>query len=190
MKKIVIINGNPDTKSFCHAIQNSYKKGAEQARHEVKELTLSDMSFNPNLAYGYRKRTDLEPDLLDAWDKLKWSDHIVWLYPTWWGTVPAILKGFIDRMFLPGFAYEYQEKSPFPKKLLIGKTSEIISTMDTPIWYYKWVYKDIGGRLLKKNLGDFCGIKNKRTTYLSPIKNSTSEQRIKWLEKIENLAIK
>ncbi len=190
MKKIVIINGHPDKESFCHALHQSYKKGNQAKENEVMDIILADMEFNPNLAFGYRKRINLEPDMLEAWEKIKWADHIVWIYPTWWGTVPAILKGFIDRMFLPGFAYDYQEKSSFPKPLLKGKTSEIISTMDTPVWYYKLVYKNIGGRMLKKNVGAFCGIKNIRTTYLSVVKSSTPEKRKEWLSKVEKLVLK
>lgn len=190
MKKVLIINGHPDRESFCHALHTNYKKGSLEKGNDIKEIILSDMTFSPNLAYGYRKRTDLEPDLLDAWEKIKWAEHIVWIYPTWWAMPPAILKGFIDRVFLPGFAFEYQEKSPFPKKLLTGKTSEIISTMDSPIFYYKWIVGDIGGKLIRKNVGAFCGIKNIRTTYLAVIKSSTAEQRQKWLDKVEQIAKK
>ena len=190
MKKIVIINGHPDKESFCHALQQSYKKGSLEKGNEVQEITLSDMSFNPVLMYGYRKRTELEPDLLNAWEKIKWADHIVWIYPTWWSSMPALLKGFIERLFLPGFAFEYQEKSPFPKKLLKGKTSEIISTMDAPVWFYKWVSKDVGGKIIRTNIGAFCGIKNKRTTYLAVMKTSTLEKRRAWLQQIERLANK
>lgn len=157
---------------------------------EVKEIILADMTFSLNLAFGYRKRTELEPDLIDAWEKLKWADHIVWIYPTWWASFPAILKGFIDRVFLPGFAFEYQEKSPFPKKLLAGKTSEVISTMDSPVWYYKWIVGDVGGKLIRKNIGAFCGIKNIRTTYLAVIKTSTAKQREQWLKKVEQIGSK
>ncbi len=186
--RIVIINGHPDKESFCHALQQRYKQGSLNKGNEIKEITLSDMTFNPILMYGYRKRTELEPDLLDAWDKLQWADHIVWIYPTWWASPPALLKGFIERIFLPGFTFEYQDKSPFPKKLMLGKTSEIISTMDSPVWYYKWIVGDVGGKLIRKNIGAFCGIKNIRTTYLAVIKTSTTEQRNKWLHKIELLA--
>lgn len=188
MKKVVIINGHPDRESFCHALQRKYKEGVMENGNIVEEIILSDMTFNPILQFGYRKKTELEPDLLRAWDLIKKADHIVWLYPTWWGTVPALMKGLIDRLFLPGFAYEYQEKSVFPKKLLIGKTSEIISTMDTPIWYYKLFYKDIGGRMLRKNIGAFCGLKNIRTTYLATVKNSTPDKREFFLKKIETIA--
>lgn len=190
MRKILIINGHPDSESFCHALHQSYQKGSEAKGNEVKDITLSDMAFNPVLRYGYRKRTELEPDLVEAWDKIKWADHIVWIYPTWWASMPAILKGFIDRIFLPGFAFEYQEKSPFPKKLLKGKTSEIISTMDSPVWYYKWIVKDVGGKLIRKNIGAFCGIKNIKTTYLAVLKTSTPEKREAWLKQVEKLGNK
>lgn len=190
MKKILIINGNPDAESFCHALQQRYKEGAEAVGDEIRELTLSDMTFDPILKYGFRKRTELEPDLQCAWEAIKWAEHIVWIYPIWWGTAPALLKGFIDRMFLPGFAFEYQGKSPFPKKLLAGRTSEIIVTMDTPVWYYKWIYKNVGVRQIKKNVGDFCGIKNICTTYVTAVKTSTKEKREQWLNKIAQIAKK
>ena len=81
MKKIVIINGHPDRESFNHALQKAYKTGALSAGNEVEEITLSDMEFSPNLRYGYRKRTDLEPDLLTAWDKILQADHLVLIFP-------------------------------------------------------------------------------------------------------------
>lgn len=187
MKKILIINGHPDTESFCFALHRQYKEGALSSGHEVEELLLTEMDFNPILRYGYRKRSELEPDLVDAWKKLQWADHLVWIYPTWWASPPALLKGFVERLFLPGFAFEYQEKSPFPKKLLKGKTSEIISTMDSPVFYYRWIVKDIGGKMIRKDIGAFCGIKNIRTTYLAVIKTSTAEQRAKWMDKVRTL---
>jgi putative NADPH-quinone reductase len=187
MNKVVIINGHPDKESFNHALQKAYKTGVLSAGNEVEEITLSDMEFSANLQFGYRKRTDLEPDLLNAWNKIQQADHLVLIFPMWWASMPALMKGFFDRIFLPGFAFEYQEKSPFPKKLLNGKTSEIITTMDTPVWYYKWILGNRGIKLLENSILDFCGVKNKRTTYLAVIKTSDDKQRQKWLSKIEKL---
>ncbi|MEN9919231.1 MAG: hypothetical protein RL662_1667 [Bacteroidota bacterium] len=190
MKRVVIINGHPDKDSFCYALHQAYKKGCLQEGNEVKEIVLADMQFSINLAYGYRKRTELEPDLIQAWEKIQWAEHIVWIYPTWWALPPALLKGFIDRLWLPGFAFEYRDNSPFPKKLLTGKTSEIISTMDSPVWYYKWITGDIGGKMMRKEAGAFCGIKNIRTSYLGEVKKSSLEKRTAWLKQIESLAKK
>ena len=187
MKKVVIINGHPDKESFNHALQKAYKTGALSAGNEVEEITLSEMEFSTNLRFGYRKRTDWEPDLLNTWNKIVQADHLVFIFPTWWGFMPALMKGFFDRIFLPGFAFEYQENSPFPKKLLKGKTAEIITTMDTPVWYYKWVLGNTGIKVLKNSILGFCGVKNRRTTYLSVVKTSEEKQRQKWLSKIEKL---
>ncbi|MEM6771760.1 MAG: NAD(P)H-dependent oxidoreductase, partial [Bacteroidota bacterium] len=85
--------------------------------------------------------TELEPDLLAAWDNILWADHLVWVYPVWWGSVPAVMKGFIDRLFLPGFAFRKHEGSMVKwDKLLAGKTARLISTLDQPSWFYRWYY--------------------------------------------------
>jgi len=106
-KKILIINGHPDEESFNFGLSDAYKNGAEKSDAEVKEIRIRELSFNPNLQFGYRKRTELEPDLIEAQEKLKWADHIVWIYPVWWGSVPAIMKGFLDRWY-----YRLINKSP------------------------------------------------------------------------------
>ncbi|MEJ7676773.1 MAG: NAD(P)H-dependent oxidoreductase [Segetibacter sp.] len=104
-KKILIISGHPDKESFNFGLSEAYKKGAISSGVDIKEIVVRDLEFNPNLQFGYRKRTELEPDLIDAKEKIKWAEHLVWIYPVWWGSIPAILKGFIDRVFLPGFAF-------------------------------------------------------------------------------------
>ena len=117
MKKIVVINGHPDKNSFNSAIAHSYIKSASDAGSEVRYIAIGEMDFNPNLQFGYQKRTELEPDLLEAWEKIKKADHLVWIHPVWWGGLPAIAKGFIDRLFLPGMAFQYRENSVWWDKL-------------------------------------------------------------------------
>ncbi len=82
-RKILILNGHPDKESFNFALAEAYKRGAEKSNDEVHLIHIADLQFNPNLQYGYRKRTELEPDLLHAQEKLKWADHLVWVYPVW-----------------------------------------------------------------------------------------------------------
>jgi putative NADPH-quinone reductase len=79
-KQILIINGHPDKESFCFAIADAYKKGILNSDTELQEIVIRDLKFNPNLEFGYRKRTELEPDLLKAQEKIKWANHIVWSY--------------------------------------------------------------------------------------------------------------
>lgn len=187
MKKIVIINGHPNKESFNSGIAEAYKNGALQSGAEVKEIRIADLKFNPNLQFGYQKRMELEPDLLEAWEHLQWADHLVWIHPVWWGGLPAMTKGFIDRLFLPGMAFKYRENSVWWDKLLKGKTAHIITTLDQPGWYYRLSYGRPSVNQLKKSTLEFCGIQPVKVTYIGIIKTSDDLRRRKWLEKIKSL---
>lgn len=189
MKKILIINGHPNKDSYCNALAEAYKAGAEKYA-KIKEIRISELNFEANLKFGYGKRIELEPDLLEAQDKIKWADHLVWVHPVWWGGLPALLKGFIDRVFLPGFAFQYKENSIWWDKLLTGKTAHIITTLDQPGWYYALAYGKPSVNQLKKSTLKFCGIKPVKITYVGIIKNSSDEQRANWLLKIKGLGSK
>ena len=186
-KKILIINGHPFSGSFNFAISDAYKNGAIESGAECKEIYINQLNFKHSLEFGYTKRTELEPDLLDAWEKIKWAEHIVIVSPIWWGGMPGVMKSFFDRLFLPGMAFAYREKSVWWDKLLAGRTAHIITTMDTPYWYYKWVYGNPGINQLKKNILEYCGIKPVKVTAITPIRNSSLSFRQNWLTKIETL---
>lgn len=187
MKKILIINGHPDKESYNFAMAEAYKNGALASGAEVKQINIRELDFNPNLQFGYRMRTELEPDLLDSQEKLKWADHMVWLYPIWWGSVPALMKGFLDRVLLPGFAFEKRENSLWWDKLLGGKTARIICTMDQPAWYYKWFNGSPSHTAMKKLTLNFIGINKVRIISIGPIRLSKAKYRTDWLKKIEKL---
>ncbi len=189
-KKILIINGHPDKESFNYAISEAYKTGGVKSGSEIKEIKIRELTFNPNLQFGYRKRTELEPDLLNAQELIKWADHLVWVYPVWWGSVPAVMKGFIDRVFIPGFAFKKREGSVWWDKYLTGKTARLICTLDQPAWYYKRVYRSPSHNAMKKSTMQFVGIKKVKITTIGPIRLSKEEYRKKWLHKIETLGFK
>lgn len=189
-KKILIINGHPNKESLNFSLVDAYKKGAQASHAEIQEIVIRDLQFNPNLQFGYQKRTELEPDLLASWEKIKWAEHIVIVHPIWWGGMPAMMKGFFDRLFLPGFAFAYRENSVWWDKLLTGKTAHIITTMDTPYWYFRLIYGNPGINQLKKNTLEFCGIKPVKVTVFSPIKNKKKEVIEKYLKKTEQLGKK
>jgi NAD(P)H dehydrogenase (quinone) len=161
--------------------------GAEKTGASCRLIHLNDLDFNPNLQYGYRLRMELEPDLLEVQQDLLDSDHLVFIYPTWWGTYPAILKGFIDRVFLPNFAYKSRKNSLSMEKLLKGKSARLIVTMDSPKWYYSMVYKSPGHNSMKNGILKFCGIKPVKITTLGPIKSSDYNKRKRWIDKVERI---
>jgi len=187
MKKIAIINGHPDAGSFNSALANAYKEGAGNSGAEIREIIVREISFDPNLQFGYRKKLDWEPDLVRAWEAIRWADHLVWIHPVWWGGLPAITKGFIDRLFLPGLAFKYRGKSVWWDKLLQGKTAHIITTMDQPGWYYRIFFGRPSINQLKKSVLEFCGVKPVKVTIIGIVKTATAEQREKWLAKVYRL---
>lgn len=187
MKKILIINGHPDRESLCFALAESYKKGADANGDQCLLVHLIDLKFNPILSYGYRIVSELEPDLLKIQQDILQADHLVFVYPNWWATFPALLKGFIDRIFLPNFAFKYHEKGPLWDKLLKGKTARLIVTMDTPKWYYWLVNRNAGHNAMKIGVLEFCGIKQVKISVFAPVKSSNDLKRKKWLDEVETL---
>jgi len=190
MKKIAIINGHPHKDSFNFGVAEAYKTGAVASGTEVREIVIRDLDFNPNLQFGYQKRMELEPDLLKAWEIIQWADHLVWVHPVWWGGLPALMKGFIDRLFLPGMAYKYRENSVWWDKLLKGKTAHVLTTLDQPGWYYRLFFGRPSVNQLRKSVLEYCGVKPVRVTYIGIIRNSKDEQRAQWLTKVKELGKK
>lgn len=184
--KILIINGHPDEESYNFALAHAYEKGARESGAEVEHLKIRDLDFNPNLGYGYRKRTELEPDLLEAQRLLKWADHLVWVFPVWWGSYPAIMKGFLDRVLLPGFAFKKREGSVWWDKFFTGKSAHIISTLDQPAWFYKYINGNPSNIAMKRLTMKFIGVSKVKITSIGPIRLSKDEYRAKWLKKVEN----
>lgn len=190
MKQVLIINGHPDTQSFNYALADAYLEGARKSDTTIKQINIAELSFNPNLESGYRQRTELEPDLLDAIEKIKQADHLVWIFPMWWYGYPALMKGFIDRTFLPGITFRPIEGKPFPEKLLKGKSARIIITADTPRWYDWLLMKSPAINQFKKGTLQFCGINPVKVTYIAPIKGASTDFRKKWLNKVQHLGQK
>jgi NAD(P)H dehydrogenase (quinone) len=187
MKNILIINGHPDKESYCFALAESYKKGAEKSGAKCKVISLIDLKFNPILTFGYRKISELETDLIQAQKDILEANHLVFVYPNWWSTYPALLKGFIDRIFLPNFAFKYHEKGPFWDKLLNGKSAQLIVTSDTPNWYYWLINRRPGHNSMKIGILEFSGIKPVKIKTVGPVKSSNDSKRKQWLKEAEEL---
>lgn len=191
MKKILIILGHPSLNSFCNSLAEKYIEGAKKSGKKVETLYLGNLNFEPILRNDYNNIKKIEPDLMKAQELIKWAEHLVFIYPTWWATPPALLKSFIERAFLPDFAYKYKKSKKFVSwdKYLINKSARLITTMDSPPWYYKLVMGDPGGKMMEKGVLNFCGIKPVYKNYFGSVKMSSEEVRKKWLEKIYKICL-
>ena len=187
---VLIILGHPRKNSFSGALANSFKKGALLAGMNVKQLILADLDFNPNVTVVSHKLQTLEDDISLGQELIDWADHLVFVYPTWWGTMPALLKGFLDRTLTRGFAFEEIEENQTWKKLLKGKSAQLITTMDTPSWVYRWIYRSPGKNAMGQATLGFCGISPVKSLSFSPIKYVDDAQRKNWLDKANQEGLK
>lgn len=185
--RILLILGHPDSGSFCAALARAYADAAQAAGHELRELPLCNLQFDPILHAGHRGQQSLEPDLQRAQADIVWAEHLVFVYPVWWGGVPALLKGFLDRVLLPGFGFRYRKGSRLWDKLLSGRSARLIATLDTPAWYFRWVWGAPAHRQMRQTVLEFCGIRPVRLTAMAPLHGSTPAQRTRWLEAVSAL---
>ncbi len=185
MSRILVVLGHPRADSLCAALGTAYADAAQAAGAEVHRLNLAELQFDPILRAGFE--SDLEPDLQRAQAELSWAQHIVWVYPVWWASLPALLKGFCDRTLLPGFAFRYVQGKAFPAKLLLGKTARLLVTLDSPPWYYRWWIGAPSERAMIKATLEFCGISVTARTYFGPVRGSDPTKRAGWLAQAKAL---
>ncbi len=112
LKKITVIFGHPDSNSYCGSLATAYAGTAEASGHSVRFFKLGGLAFDPILYCGYAGGQELEPCLKEVQDAIAWASHLVLVYPNWWGSMPALLKGLFDRVLSPGFAFKYRNNSP------------------------------------------------------------------------------
>ncbi len=184
---IAVVLGHPDSGSLCGAIARAYVEGARSGGATVREINLGEMAFDPVLRHGYREVQPLEPDLVEAQEAIAWAEQVVFVYPNWWGSMPALLKGFIDRVFLPGYAFKYRPNSQLWDRLLAGRRGRLLVTMDSPPWYYRWVVGQPGHRMMRGAILGFSGIKPVRTSVFGPVRRSSADVRAVWLRQAREL---
>lgn len=182
--RTLIILGHPDKKSFCARLADSYENGAREKGGDVERINLNEIKFNPILKKGYREAQPLEDDLIEAQRLIKWANHLVFIFPVWWSAPPAILKGFIDRVFLPGFAFKYRENSDQWDKLLTGKKSRLIITSDAPVIWLYVMYFHPALNMMKKAVLEFCGVGPVSVTSFGGIKKANEKKLEAMLYKV------
>jgi putative NADPH-quinone reductase len=182
-RRVLMLLGHLRTGSFCHALARAWRRGAERAGVELQELELAGLRFDLNVTTRHFADQPVEPDIARARALIARAEHLVLVYPSWWGTMPALLKGFLDRVLAPGFAFA-EDGSGFAP-LLSGRTAELVTTMDTPGWVWRWIYGAPGDKAMVRATLGFCGIKVAHIERCGLIKESTPEQRRAWLARVE-----
>lgn len=185
---VVIVYAHPNPQSYTNAVLRSLIRGLEAAGREYEVIDLYQSRFNPVLVVDEtRRRRDLihDPETAGFREALARADHVVHVYPVWWGGFPAILKGFLDRTYASGFAYSFQNRGPravFPQGLMAPRKASFFYTLDSPRVV---ALLDPGWFSNLFSVFWYCGYRKVRRRYLPRLKLTTLEQRVRWLKKVE-----
>lgn len=187
MRKIMIVVGHPTHNTFCEALAMAYQSGAESAGHHVQLFKLVDMAFDPILHEGYRRTQPLEPDLRAAYDALAACDHLVLVFPIWCGDMPALLKGFIERILQPDLIAREGTENAMNWGIFKDKSARIVMTMGMPVSIYRFWYGGYALKLLTRNILNFIGIGPVRHTLFGSIGTSKPQVRDRWVDAVREL---
>ncbi|MFB6500215.1 NAD(P)H-dependent oxidoreductase [Bacillus haynesii] len=180
-----VIYAHPNPNSFNGAILHQVIRALEDGKHSYDVIDLYKDRFDPVLLFDEKKRrSDMkrDPETAEYRRIVKNADHLIFIYPLWWGGMPAIMKGFIDRVFAAGEAYTYQGK--LPKGLLKARTATVYYTADAPSWYLRFWRRDADWVTVKDVMLKFCGIRRVRRLLFAGVKDSTEEKRTQWLDRV------
>ena len=182
--KTYILLAHPDKDSFNGRLTDAYEEAAKSKGHEVRRQNLGELNFDPILWKGYKTIQELEPDLKQAQENILWCEHWVIFYPIWWGSVPAIFKGFLDRTLYSGFAYKYHKNDPLWDKLLKGRSAHVITTCDAPWWWIWFQYRNSDMNMVRRATLEFCGVSPVKVTRIDRVKYLNEAQRQEKISRI------
>lgn len=183
-KKILVLCANPDHETFSGNAADHYQAAAEEAGHEVVRVNLGQLQFDPILHKGYKEIQPLEPDLEYLQERFAWADHILIVYPNWWCTMPALLKGMFDRMWLPGFAFNFNKQTKKIEQHLKGRTARVIVLSGTHSPFQTWWRFGDFTNEIQYGILEFAGIKTTVSPY-GPCEKVNDSCREGWLAEIE-----
>jgi len=159
--KTLIIYAHPDTEGHCSAILKEVQNRLISKEIEYETLDLYKMNYDPILhesehyTAGNRDITEQNKEIQE---KIKNTNKLIFIYPVWWGGMPAILKGFFDRVLTPEFAYKFEKG--IPRRLLKGKKAVVFTTSGGPKIFHT-ITGDTSKKTIKNKILEFCGIKTK-----------------------------
>lgn len=192
-KNILILLGHPNTETLSGHFADVYEEAARAAGHDVRRVNLGELQFDPILHKGYREIQALEPDLVKLQEDMKWCNHMLFIYPLWWLSMPALLKGLIDRIWLPGFAFRYHKSKSGKRqlgwdRLLKGRSARVVTLLNAPPFLEYIAFGDYMNELVHGTLG-FAGFKT-RVTKIGNSESLSPAMVARWEKKLKELGTK
>jgi putative NADPH-quinone reductase len=190
MTRVLILQGHPDPapERLCRTLAGAYAKGAEAAGHQIAAFDLATIDF-PLLESQRAFEHGAMPDALrPVWDAMLEAEHLVLVFPLWLGTMPALLKGALEQLIRPGFAFVYgDDTNRPPEKRLAGRSARMIVTMGMPSAIYRLWYREHGVAGLQRSVLSFAGYAPVRKSYFGMVERADEPRVAAWSQKLERL---
>lgn len=187
--RILLIQGHPDAliPHLGHALEDAYAQGAEAAGHEVRRVQVARLDFPLLHSQLDWEGGTLPPSLAQAQADIAWAQHLVFFFPLWLGDMPAVLKGFLEQVARPGFAFKTEGSNPFGKKGLVGRSARVVVTMGMPALLYRWYFRAHSVKSLERNVLGFIGIAPVRETLIGMVDKLGDDGVKKWSDKLRRM---
>lgn len=187
--RIVVVQGHPAPAGghLLNALADAYARGAEGAGRQVRRIEVARLDFPLLRTKAEFDAKDLPPDIAAAQEAIAWADHLVLLYPLWLGTMPALLKAFLEQVFRPAFAFAPEARGKMWSPRLRGRSARIVVTMGMPAWFYRWFFGAHGLKSLERNILKFSGIKPIAESLFGMVEAVDDAKRKTWIEGMERL---
>ena len=189
-KRLLILQGHPDAGQphFGHELARAYELGAQDAGHEVRRVDVAALDFPLLRSQDDWQSGMLPPGLQEAQASIGWAEHLAVFFPLWLGDMPALLKGFLEQVARPGFAFKAgTDGNPFGQKGLTGRSARVVVTMGMPAMLYRFYFRAHSVKNLERNILGFVGIAPVRETLIGSVDNLGEEGRTQWLVKLHKL---
>jgi len=189
MTRILLLQGHPDgrTPHLCHALASAYAEGAQASGHEVRSVDVAALDFPLLRSQQEWEHGALPEGLRDAQQAIAWAEHIVIFFPLWLGDMPALLKGFLEQVARPGFAFGAGPRTAFTSKGLTGRSARVVVTMGMPALAYRWFFRAHSVKSLERNILGFVGIAPVDETLIGGAGQVDPQAARKWLKKMRDL---
>lgn len=188
-KHILIIDGHPDhgQPHLTAALADAYAEGAAAGGHDVRRIVITHLDFPLLRSQTEFESRHLPPVLEEAAASLAWADHIVFVFPLWLGTMPALLKAFLEQTIRPGVAFEYGTKGAWNTMLLKGRSARLIVTMGMPAILYRLWFRSHGVATLRRNILNFVGIRPVRESFFGMVDQAGAGKHARWIATVRAL---
>jgi putative NADPH-quinone reductase len=189
-KRILVIQGHPDPAAthLGHALAGAYADAASAAGHSVRWTGVAELDFPLLRSQHEWENAEVPLSLRQAQEDILWAEHLALFFPLWLGDMPALLKGFLEQVARPGFAFNYNEgRTAFTEKGLKGRSARVVVTMGMPALVYRWYFRAHSIKSLERNILGFVGIAPVEETLIGMVGNMKTDDCQKWLRKLAAL---